>query len=76
MKRHLCILTLSALASFVAVRLCARWRWRAWREVPPGTWEQVAAWMRYGAQSPLDEVQILADVQEWLDGELNEGAGV
>lgn len=68
MKRQLCALALSALAAFVAVRLYRRRRWAAWRKVPPSTWEQVVAWMRHGVQSPLDEVQILADVQAWLDG--------
>jgi hypothetical protein len=67
-RKIVTVAALSAVVSFACV-YWMRWRrWAVWRKVPAKVWEQVAAEIRSGPQSPLDAAQVLADVQAWLNG--------
>ena len=46
-----------------------RWYTSPWRLIPSSVWEQIAEELRAGEQpTPLDAVQVLADVDAWLRG--------
>ena len=44
---------------------CKRWQ-GAWGRIPTNEWEQLASRIKYGPQTPLDSLQILADLDDWL----------
>lgn len=68
------------LAAALTIAACFLWSlvlywWRrrrynrTWGRIPRNQWEQMASLIKYGPQLPLDEAQILADVEEWLQRE-------
>jgi hypothetical protein len=74
-KRRLCVAILAAVSAFAAVQALKYWRARHWRRAfdelgATGLEQLCAAIASGGNESPLDAVQVIADLQSFL----NEGA--